>query len=86
MLMRNFTISSSAQPPTVFDFQYLDRRVLLGDGATEVVFSVENITLANVRYEAAVAAATVLQCRRIASQLAAQSASSTQRSRQQARC
>ncbi|WIA28307.1 hypothetical protein OEZ86_010858 [Tetradesmus obliquus] len=49
MLMRNFTISSSAQPPTVFDFQYLDRRVLLGDGATEVVFSVENITLANVR-------------------------------------
>ncbi|WIA08244.1 hypothetical protein OEZ85_007689 [Tetradesmus obliquus] len=49
MLMRNFTISSSAQPPTVFDFQYLERRVLLGDGATKVVFTIENITLANVR-------------------------------------
>uniref|UniRef100_A0A383VPR0 Protein kinase domain-containing protein n=1 Tax=Tetradesmus obliquus TaxID=3088 RepID=A0A383VPR0_TETOB len=49
MLMRNFTVSSSAQPPTVFDFQYLERRVLLGDGATEVVFTIENITLANVR-------------------------------------
>ena len=30
MLMRNFSMSSSAQPPTVLDFQYLARSVLLG--------------------------------------------------------
>ena len=49
MLMRNFSMSSSAQPPTVLDFQYLARSVLLGDGATQVVFTIENITLANIR-------------------------------------
>jgi hypothetical protein len=49
MLMRNFTISSTAQPPTVIDFQYLARRVVLGDGAKTVAFTFQNVTLANIR-------------------------------------
>lgn len=49
MLMRNFVISSSAQPPTVLDFQYLARRVVLGDGATAVNFTFKGVTLANIR-------------------------------------
>jgi hypothetical protein len=49
MLMRNFTISSTVQPPTVIDFQYLARRVVLGDAATAVVFDFRDVVFANIR-------------------------------------
>jgi hypothetical protein len=49
MLMRDFTMSSTAQPPTVIDFQYLARRVVLGDTATAVVFTFRNVVLVNIR-------------------------------------
>lgn len=45
-LTRNFTLSSSASPPTVVNFEYLSDRIVLNPGT---IFSFENVTLQNIR-------------------------------------
>lgn len=49
MLMRDFMITSTVNPATVIDYQYLAHRVALGDGQTPVTFTFQNVTLVNVR-------------------------------------
>ncbi len=45
-MARNFTLSSSASPPTVVNFVYLANRVVLDPGIT---YKFENMTLLNAR-------------------------------------